>query len=607
MISPDLLAISRGDAPADLLFTNARLVNVFTREIESSNLAVHAATGRIAGIGDYSRAAHTIDLKNSFLAPGFIDAHMHVESTMLPPSEFVKLALPHGTTAAVFDPHEIANVLGLDGIRYIMDDARDLPFNSLFALPSCVPASHLETSGAKLEAADLEPLFDDPRVVALAEMMNFPGVITARPSVLAKVDLGLRKGLVDGHAPGLRGKNLNAYLAAGISSDHECTTPDEALEKLRRGMHIYIREGSAARNLEALLPIVTPANAHRFSFCTDDRHPADLKHEGHIDHVVRRAISLGLDPATAVAMASLHTAQHYRQRDLGAIAPGRFADLIVFDDLNKPTPRQVYFRGNLVAENETCLRDPFGASTRSSGAGVPPAATPSTSSGPNQALRWCGSPTRCPDSVRIPLRLPPNLSELSFRIPATGAKSLRVIGMFPDQLVTDSLVLPANPVNGEHRADPARDLLKLAVIERHRATGNIGLGFAKGFKFKHGALASTVGHDSHNLAIVGASDSDMLTAARALAAAGGGQCAVLHGKVLALLPLPIAGLMSDQSADTVIEQQRQLLDATKAMGCPHADPFMPLSFLPLPVIPRLKLTDLGLVDVERFEIVPLEL
>ncbi len=363
MISPDLLAISRGDAPADLLFTNARVVNVFTREIESSNLAVHAATGRIAGIGDYSRAAQTIDLHNSFLAPGFIDAHMHVESTMLPPSEFVKLALPHGTTAAVFDPHEIANVLGLAGIRYIMDDARDLPFNALFALSSCVPASHLETSGAKLEASDLEPLFDDPRVVALAEMMNFPGVITARPSVLAKVDLGLRKRLVDGHAPGLRGKHLNAYLAAGISSDHECTTPDEALEKLRKGQRIYIREGSAARNLEALLPIVTPANAHRFSFCTDDRHPADLKHEGHIDHVVRRAINLGLDPATAIAMASLHTAQHYRQPSLGAIAPGCFADLIVFDDLSNPVPRQTYFRGTLVAQNGQHLAAPTRQST----------------------------------------------------------------------------------------------------------------------------------------------------------------------------------------------------------------------------------------------------
>src|SRR6185295_11342034 len=283
MIHPDLIAVARGDAPADLLLTGARVINVFTSEIENTNIAIKGE--RIAGVGAYTSAARSLNLNGAYVAPGFIDAHMHVESTFLPPSEFVRLASPHGTTGVVLDPHEIANVLGLDGIRYIMDDARGLPISAMFALSSCVPASHLETSGARLEAKDLEPLFDDPRVVALAEMMNFPGVVNADPGVFAKINLGLARRIVDGHAPGLRGKALQAYVASGISSDHECTTADEALEKIRLGMRIFIREGSAARNLEALLPAVNSNNKHRFSFCTDDRHPADLVNEGHIDHI----------------------------------------------------------------------------------------------------------------------------------------------------------------------------------------------------------------------------------------------------------------------------------------------------------------------------------
>ncbi len=598
MIDPELLAIARGDSPADLLLCGGRVINVFTGEIEPGNIAVrlpegsdkHVAPpaggegGRIAGVGDYTRARRRVDLGGAYVAPGFIDAHMHVESTMLPPSEFVKLASPHGTTGVVLDPHEIANVLGIDGIRAIMDDAVGIPLDTMFALSSCVPASHLETSGARIEAPDLEPLFDDPRVVALAEMMNFPGIVAARPDLLAKVALGLRRHVVDGHAPGLRGHGLAAYVAAGISSDHECTTAEEALEKLRRGMHIFIREGSAARNLAALLPLVTAANRTRFSFCTDDRHPADLKHEGHIDHVVRKAVGAGLDPVTAISMASLHTADHYRRPDLGAIAPGRFADLIVFDDLADLRPRQVYFRGRLVAEDGGYLATP------AVGTAAPRhlAATPGT------------------------VRLGPSLSEASFRVPArragsSGGTMIRVIGMDPHQIVTAHLRMPAKTIDGAHVADPARDILKLAVIERHTGRGGIGLGFVHGFGFRDGALASTVGHDSHNLTIVGTNDRDMLAAARALEAADGGMCVVQSERVLALLPLPIAGLMSDQPADAVIDLQARLIRAAAAIGCPHADPFMPLSFLPLPVIPSLKLTDRGLVDVGRFEIVPIEI
>lgn len=572
-ITPELLAVARGDAPADLVLKNAKVINVFNRAIETANIAIFK--DRIAGIGDEAAAREIIDLKGAYVAPGFIDAHMHVESTSLPPSQFVRLALPHGTTGVVLDPHEIANVLGIPGIRYILDDAAGLPINAMFALSSCVPSSHLETSGARLEAADLAPLFDDPRVVALAEMMNFPGVVHADPGVLAKINLGLDRRIVDGHSPGLKGKPLQAYVAAGISSDHECTTAAEALEKLSRGMRIYIREGSAARNLEALLPAVKPETISRFCFCTDDRHPGDLADEGHIDHIVRKAIALGLDPIAAITIATLNPAIHYRRRDLGAVAPGSFADLIVFDDLREPRPRLTFFHGQLAARDGAFIDAAMPSSPR-------------------------------PQPPHSPLRLPP-LSADSFAISAKpGAQQIRVIGMDPHQLLTTNLIMPPKVVDGRYVADISRDLLKLCVIERHRASGNIGRGFISGFGLKEGAIASTVGHDSHNLAVLGTNDADMLAAARALEACGGGQCAVRNGQVLALFPLPIAGLMSDQPANTVIQQQRALMAAATTLGCPHHDPFMPLSFMPLPVIPSLKLSDLGLVDVDQFKIVPLE-
>ncbi|MCA9311389.1 MAG: adenine deaminase, partial [Phycisphaerales bacterium] len=471
------------------------------------------------------------------------------------------------------DPHEIANVLGIPGIRYLMDNARGLPLNFMFAASSCVPSSPLETAGAVLSAADLAPLFDEPEVVALAEMMNFPGVFLGVPEVLEKVNLGLGRRLVDGHAPGLAGRGLDAYVAAGISSDHECTTAAEALEKLRRGMQIYIREGSAARNLDALLPLVTPANAHRFCFCTDDRHPGDLRDEGHIDHVIRRAVASGLDPLIAIAMGSTHVAQHYRQPHLGAIAPGRQADMVVLDDLRQVRVRDTWVRGVHVASNGAYI-----------GVEKPVGTYPASG-----------------------VRLPAGLDVSSFRVPVTkpGAP-IRVIGMSPTQLVTQRVELQGTVDEGAYVADVKHDVLKMVVIERHNGTGNIGRGFVQGFKLKSGALASTVGHDSHNLAIVGTNDEDMLAAAKALASCGGGQCVVRDGVVLALLPLPIAGLMSDQPAETVVNQQAGLLEAARQLGCPHHDPFMPLSFMPLPVIPSLKLSDLGLVDVDAFAVVPLE-
>lgn len=571
-----LMAVARGDEPADLILRNGNVVNVFTREIENQPIAVFG--GRIASVGVDCEARDEVDLDDAYVAPGLIDAHMHVESTMLLPREFVRIAAPHGTTGVVFDPHEIANVLGIEGIRFLMRECSGLPMEIMFAVSSCVPSSRMETSGARLEAVDLAPLFDEPGVVALAEMMNFPGVLLGDASVLAKVALGLDRAIVDGHCPGLTGAPLRAYVASGISSDHECTQAEEALEKVRLGMRVYLREGSAAKNLEALVPVVNESNAHRFCFCTDDRHPGDLQAEGHIDHVIRKAVRLGLDPVTALAMGSLHVAEHYRRPDVGALAPGRFADMIVFDDLADIRPKRVLFRGRVIADAGRMVVEPLVCG-----------------GGGDAAAR------------RATVHLPRDLSEQSFRVPAVEAGSkIRVIGADPHQLVTSEHHTEPRIEGGLCVADPERDMLKLAVIARHGITNGIGLGFVRGFGFRDGALGSTVGHDAHNLTVVGTNDTDMLTAARALEEAGGGQCVVRGGRVLALLALPIAGLISDADAAEVIRQQQRLLEASHEIGCPLDDPFMPLSFLPLPVIPKLKLTDLGLVDVFSQSVVPLQ-
>ncbi len=569
---PVLLEVARGDRPADVVLRGGRVVNVFGREIEDVDIAI--VGDRIAGLGSYD-GQQIIDLGGAFVAPGFIDAHMHVESTMLLPPEFVRVAAPHGTTGVVLDPHEIANVHGIAGIKLLMDQSRSLPMNLFFTASSCVPSSPLETSGAELSAADLAPLFDDDRVIGLAEMMNFPGVVFADAGVLEKIRLGLERRVVDGHCPGLSGNHLNAYVAAGISSEHESTTADEAREKLRRGMHLFIREGSAARNVEALVPLVTPENAHRISFCTDDRHPGDLIEHGHIDHVVRRAISLGLDPVTAIAMATIHTADHFRLPDLGGIAPGRYADLVVFERLEDLRPDRVFFHGELIAEGGQFM-------------------------GSIDPRPLDGSAV----AIGLSVRLPDDLNESRLRVEAPGG-AIRGIEMDPHQLWTGQRAVEPKVVDGAIGADTARDILKLAVIERHRGSGNIGVGFVHGFGLRAGALASTVGHDAHNLSIVGTNDADMIAAARALERVGGGQCVVKDGQVLALLELPIAGLISVHPAERVAEMQAGLRAAAATLGCPHEDPFMPLSFLSLPVIPKLKLTDLGLVDVEQFEVVSL--
>jgi adenine deaminase len=561
-----LIEVARGDRPADLLLRHGRLVNVFNGEVEHADIAV--AAGYIAALGS-RQARDVVDLRGRFVAPGFIDAHVHVESAMVGPAAFARAVLPHGTTTVVADPHEIANVLGTHGIDSMLARSQDQPLNFYFSLPSCVPATAMETSGARLDAATLEAYVGYPRIVALAEMMNFPGVIAADSDVLAKIRAMQKSGKpVDGHAPGLGGDRLQAYLAAGIGSDHECTTADEAREKLAAGMHIMVREGSGARNLTALLPLVNARTARRMMWCTDDRHPHDLLAEGSIDSMVRRAVRAGLDPVTAIQMATLNPAEYFRLTEVGAVAPGRRADLVILHDLSDPVVRQVYFAGRLAAQDGKMI-DP--------------------------------EPARVEEvAAAFDIRL----ETLDFRIPAAG-KRVRVMAAMPDQIVTGSELAEALIVNGFAVADPGRDLLKIAVIERHHGTGRTGLAFIRGFGLTNGALAGTVAHDSHNLIVIGDNDRDMRTAVAALAAMGGGLAAGENGSVTARLALPLAGLMSDLPIAQVCRHLDDLLAAARRLGSKLPDPFMTMSFMALPVIPALKITDKGLVDVQAFEMVPL--
>ncbi len=575
------LGIARGEQPAELLFKNARLVNVLSGEIHPANVAVD--DGRVIGIGDY-RARRVIDLRGSYLAPSLIDGHFHVESSMLTAPEFARAVVPHGTGAAVIDPHEYANVLGLDGIRYVLESSKKLPLDFFIMLPSCVPATPLETAGARITADDLRLMIGDDRIAGVGEMMNFPGVFLGTKSELAKIDAGKGK-CVDGHAPGLRGKNLNAYVLAGVRSDHESVEVGEARDKLRLGMHILLREGSTERNLAHLLPLINSHNAQNCSFATDDKLAGDLVDEGHIDHCVRKAIRLGLPPISALQIATINPARHYRLQNLGAIAPRFWADFIVFDDLKRFSVRQVYKKGVLVAEDGRYL-----------------GRTPARIGLPRSTMNLSYQP----GDFRVPVAATPS-SPIATRRRGhksdggVAATKIKVIEIVPQQIVTKTAIVTPKVEGGEVVADTRRDILKLVVVERHRATGNVGVGFVRGFKLKRGAIGSTVAHDAHNVVVAGTNDADMLCALQRLERMQGGQVAVADGKVKAALPLPIAGLVSDRPLKEVMKRIDDLNVAARAMGCELAAPFMTLSFLSLSPIPELKLTDQGLIDAVKMQ------
>jgi adenine deaminase len=565
-----LLAVARGDQPADLVLRNLRLVDVFSGTSRPGEIAVCGT--RIAGIGPDYKGKEEVDLQGRWVCPGLIDAHVHIESSLVRPREYGRAAALRGVTTVIANPHEIANVFGVEGVRYMARDGKRGPCHILLTVPSSVPATPLATSGAALGLDDLARLREDPAVVGLGEVMDYSGVIAGKEQLFREIGL-FRDRVVDGHCPGLTGRGLAAYIAAGISSDHECTTAQEARSKLQCGMRLFLREGSAARNLRDLLPVLTPAVERRLSFCTDDLSPGDLLHIGSIDHMVRLAVKAGVPPMLAIRMATLNPAEHFRLEDRGRIAPGCRCDLVVVDNPLDFRPFQVYQAGRLVAQGGELTEK-------------------------QDDTREVEEPERLRRSVAVDWR------QVDLTVPAKGER-IRVIGLVPDQLVTRHLILPVSIENGRAVADPQRDLLKLAVVERHRASGRVGLGFVKGFGLRQGALAGTVAHDHHNLVAVGADDRSMLTAARAVAEANGGLAVAVGEQVLCLLPLPIAGLMSDLGIEEVARRAAELDAAAGNLGTPLRDPFMTLSFLALEVIPDLKLTDRGLVDVQRMQLVPL--
>jgi adenine deaminase len=558
-----LVSVARGEIPADLLFKNARVVNTFTGEIEQADVAIYG--DRIAGVGDYNKGREIIDLQGKFLAPGLINGHTHIESSMLHPARYAQAVVPRGTLAVVTDLHEIANICGREGIKFVMNWAQKLPLDMLFMAPSCVPATHLETAGARISSKEIKRILAHPNVIGLGEMMNFPGVVGGDEEVLEKISASQGK-VIDGHAPGLAGKELNAYLSAGILSDHESNTLEEGKEKLRRGMYLMIREGSSEKNLDALLPLVTDNTYKRCFFVVDDRSCSDLLREGDIDAVVRKAISRGLEPVRAIQMATINAAEYFRLHDKGAIAPGYIANLITITDLAKLDIDMVFYQGKPVAKQgkPLFLSSPITLELR--------------------------------DTVRIKS---PTAESLKI---ATADETYPVIEIVPGQIVTKKAVEKMKVVDGAVMPDVERDILKLVVVERHRASGNIGVGLVKGFGLKKGALASSVAHDSHNIIAVGVDDIHILKAIEEINRLHGGLVVCADLEILASLPLPIAGLLSPEPLDVVVSQHEKVERAAASLGNLPPAPFALLSFLALPVIPELRLTDLGLVDVAEFKL-----
>jgi adenine deaminase len=562
-----LIEAARGDKTVDLVLRNVQLINVFSGEIYPTDVAINS--GVIVGIGSEYRGKQEEDLKGLYLSPGFIDSHVHIESSMVTVPRFARAVVARGTTSVICDPHEIANVLGLEGLKFMIDSSQNVPLNVFFMLPSCVPATRLETSGAALSAEDLAPFIDHPQVLGLAEMMNFPGVVNADKDVMEKLALGSNKRL-DGHAPGLSGLALCAYVASGIASDHECTSVAEAKEKMRVGMYIMLREGTAAKNLSDLMPLVTLENERRCLLVTDDRHPNDILEEGHIDFLVRTAVKKGMPPLSAIRMATLNAAEYFRIERTGAIAPGYFADLVAFDSLTDIRPRRVYKDGQLIALDGELLLTPLD----------------NQNIAPKNSINIGAL---CPEDFLIQAR----------------SHHARIIGLGKHQLYTEDFITEPTIKNDQVVSDTNKDLLKITVVERHKGTGRRGIGLVQGFGLQRGALAASVAHDSHNIIAIGTDDESICRAVTKVAEMHGGIVAINGEKVEAALELSIAGLMSNQPIEKVSADMNELKRASGRLGCILEDPFMTMSFLALPVIPKLKITDRGLVDVTKFELVDL--
>ena len=557
------VAQGQGREPADLVVRNVRLLDLVTGELVPTDIAI--CGDRIVGTYGTYEGKQEIDGRGRIAVPGFIDTHLHVESSLVTPFEFDRCVLPHGVTTAICDPHEMANVLGRSAFDYFLAAAERTVMDLRVNLSSCVPATPMETSGATLDAADLVAYRDHPKVIGLAEFMNIPGVLNGDPGCLDKL-AAFADGHIDGHAPLMRGKALNGYLAAGISTDHEATAAEEALEKVRKGMTVLIREGSVCKDLEALVPLLNVATSPFFAFCTDDRNPLEIAHEGHLDFLIRRAIELGVEPLAAYRAASLSAANAFGLRDRGQIAPGKRADVVLLDNLEACLVSDVISAGRLVTDALFAEREI-----------IPPVGLGS-------------------------VKLPGAVSASDMEIQGSGTDR-PVMGLIPGQIITEYLRLTLPEENGLVLPDVPNDVAKVCVVARHGHNDNIGRGFVKGFGLKHGALASSVGHDSHNICVVGTNDADMATAVNRLEATGGGFVAVQDGKVLAELKLPVAGLMSDAPFEQVRDELIVLRKAAKDMGVSLEEPFLQLAFLPLPVIPHLKITDLGMIDVRTMELV----
>lgn len=570
MIDKDLIDAARGALPCDLNITNCSLVDLLRGEIRR-NVTISIREGRIVGVDDGLKAEKTLDLKGLYIAPGLVDSHVHIESSFLTPPEYSRVVVPRGTTTIIADPHEIANVLGYDGLRFMLASSEGLPLNVFFMIPSCVPATDFDTAGAALYASDMYPFLREPRVLGLGEVMNYPGILMKDQKLLDKIALFRGAGRpIDGHAPGLRGKDLSAYIASGIGSDHECTTPEEAEEKLAKGMYIMLREGSTAKDLRNLLPIVNSKTAPRIMICSDDRHPNDLMDEGHMDHALRLLLKGGVDPIDAFRIACMNPGRWFGISDSGVIAPGYRADLVAFESFEKFEARMAFKDGGLVAENGKLLVDL-------------PSARP---------------PIR--DSVNVKW-----LTEDDFRIPAEPGKKVRVIEAHPESIITGERIVEPKVENGLCVSDISRDILKVFVVERHQGSGNIGKGFISGFGLKRGAFGGTISHDSHNMIIAGVDDKSIFRAAKHLNKMKGGLVYAVGDEIILDLPLPVAGLMSDRDALFVVEQLRKFEQLFTREGLINPSPLMTLSFMALPVIPKLRITDKGLVDVEEFRPVSL--